>query len=86
MIGTPEAAGAAEQIGQFLRARIRQPVLWLGGAQGAGKSTLAWALAHEHDLPLHSVDLWAYRLGLVIGDVRARGLGEIPAMVAHHAP
>jgi hypothetical protein len=35
-------------------------MLWIGGAQGAGKSTLAWVLAHEHDLPLHPVDLWAY--------------------------
>lgn len=36
------------------------PMLWIGGAQGAGKSTLAWALSRAHDLPLHPVDMWAY--------------------------
>jgi hypothetical protein len=35
-------------------------MLWIGGAQGAGKSTLAWHLARETDLPLHPVDLWTY--------------------------
>ena len=34
--------------------------IWLGGAPGAGKSTLAWRLARAHDLPLHPIDLWAY--------------------------
>jgi hypothetical protein len=38
----------------------RPPMLWVGGAQGAGKSTLAWRLARDTDLPLHSVDLWTY--------------------------
>lgn len=36
------------------------PMLWIGGAQGAGKSTLAWDLSRTWDLPLHPVDLWAY--------------------------
>lgn len=90
------------------------PMLWIGGAQGAGKSTLAWALARAYDLPLHPVDMWAYdhagrmparkslddelargpeaaadafetisraRLGLVVTDVVARGLGGVPALV-----
>jgi hypothetical protein len=88
-------------------------MLWIGGAQGAGKSTLAWTLSRAHDLPLHPVDMWAYdhagrmpageslddelargpeaaadafeatsraRLGLVVADIVARGLGEVPAL------
>jgi hypothetical protein len=88
-------------------------MLWIGGAQGAGKSTMAWALSRAHDLPLHPVDMWAYdhagrmpageslddelargpeaaadafeatsraRLGPVVADVVARGLGEVPAL------
>ena len=35
-------------------------MLWVGGGQGAGKTTLAWRLSRVNDLPLHSVDLWAY--------------------------
>jgi hypothetical protein len=35
-------------------------MLWIGGGQGAGKTTLSWQLARAHDLPLHPVDLWAY--------------------------
>lgn len=35
-------------------------MLWIGGGQGAGKTTLAWHLARANDLPLHPVDLWAY--------------------------
>jgi hypothetical protein len=35
-------------------------MIWVGGAQGAGKTTWAWQLSRTHDLPLHSVDLWAY--------------------------
>ena len=35
-------------------------MLWIGGAQGAGKTTLAWQLSRANDLPLHPVDLWAY--------------------------
>jgi hypothetical protein len=35
-------------------------MLWIGGAPGAGKSTLAWLLSRAADLPLHPVDLWAY--------------------------
>jgi hypothetical protein len=35
-------------------------MLWIGGGQGAGKTTLAWRLSRANDLPLHPVDLWAY--------------------------
>jgi hypothetical protein len=35
-------------------------MLWVGGAQGAGKSTLCWHLSRASNLPLHPVDLWAY--------------------------
>jgi hypothetical protein len=89
-------------------------MIWVGGAQGAGKSTISWRLSRAHDLPLHPVDLWAYdhqgrlpggdslddelargpagaadafegasllRLGLVLDDVRGRGLGSVPALV-----
>jgi hypothetical protein len=38
----------------------RPPMIWVGGAQGAGKSTWAWQLSRAHDLPLHPVDLWSY--------------------------
>ncbi len=90
------------------------PMIWIGGAPGAGKSTIAKALAREHDLPWHPIDLWTYdhvdrlppastlaedlatgpsaaadaftdygrrRLSLVIDDVRARGVGRVPAVV-----
>jgi len=45
-------------------------MLWVGGAQGAGKSTLCWQLSRNHDLPLHPVDLWAYdhQARLPVGD------------------
>jgi hypothetical protein len=36
------------------------PMLWVGGGQGAGKTTLSWQLSRANDLPLHPVDLWAY--------------------------
>ncbi|ANZ41672.1 hypothetical protein BBK82_42715 [Lentzea guizhouensis] len=35
-------------------------MIWLGGAQGAGRSTIAWLLSRHLDLPLHPVDMWAY--------------------------
>jgi hypothetical protein len=35
-------------------------MVWIGGAPGAGKSTIARDLARRHDLPLHPVDLWMY--------------------------
>ena len=89
-------------------------MLWIGGGQGAGKTTLSWYLSRANDLPLHRVDLWTYdhqarlpagdsldeqlargptaaadafeshsrlRLGLVLDDVLARGLGTVPAVV-----
>jgi hypothetical protein len=35
-------------------------MLWVGGAQGAGKTTLSWQLSRANDLPLHPIDLWTY--------------------------
>lgn len=35
-------------------------MIWIGGAPGAGKSTLARLIAIEHDLPLHPIDRWTY--------------------------
>lgn len=35
-------------------------MIWIGGVQGAGKSTLAWRISRKYDLPLHRVDLWTY--------------------------
>ena len=35
-------------------------MVWIGGAPGAGKSTIARDLARRADLPLHPVDLWTY--------------------------
>ncbi len=89
-------------------------MIWIGGAPGAGKTTIARELARAGDLPLHPVDLWTYdhvgrmppqrsleedlaegpevaadafqrigrlRLELVLEDVRARELGDVPAVV-----
>ncbi|MDX2968980.1 hypothetical protein [Kribbella solani] len=35
-------------------------MVWIGGALGAGKSTIARELARQCDLPLHPIDLWTY--------------------------
>ena len=35
-------------------------MLWVGGGQGAGKTTLSWHRSRAHDLPLHRIDLWTY--------------------------
>jgi hypothetical protein len=35
-------------------------MLWIGGGQGAGKTTLSWHLSRTNDLPLHQIDLWTY--------------------------
>jgi hypothetical protein len=89
-------------------------MVWIGGAPGAGKSTIARDLARRSDLPLHPIDLWTYdrvgrmpplrplaedlakgpefaaeafvkiawaRLEMVAADVRARALGDVPALV-----
>jgi hypothetical protein len=43
-------------------------VLWIGGGQGAGKTTLSWQLSRASDLPLHD-------------DIAARDLGKVPVIV-----
>ncbi len=35
-------------------------MVWIGGAPGAGKSTIARDIARRWDLPLHPIDLWTY--------------------------
>ena len=35
-------------------------MLWIGGTQGAGKSTLAQELALAHDLPVHHIDAYTF--------------------------
>ncbi|MEV5965757.1 hypothetical protein AB0L70_28570 [Kribbella sp. NPDC051952] len=35
-------------------------MVWIGGAPGAGKSTIARGLARRKDLPLQAIDLWTY--------------------------
>ena len=35
-------------------------MLWVGGAQGAGKTTWSWQQSRAYDLPLHTIDLWTY--------------------------
>jgi hypothetical protein len=35
-------------------------MLWVGGGQGAGKTTLAWHLSRASDVPVHRIDLWTY--------------------------
>jgi len=35
-------------------------MLWVGGAQGAGKTTFCRHQSRSHDLPLYPVDLWSY--------------------------
>ena len=43
-----------------MRAANEPPTIWIGGAPGAGKSTLGRAIAHAADLPLHPIDRWTY--------------------------
>lgn len=59
-------------------------MLWVGGAQGAGKSTVCWHLSRTHDLPLHPVDLWSYdhQARLPDGDPLDRQLARGPEAAA----
>jgi hypothetical protein len=54
-------------------------VLWIGGAQGAGKSTAARAFAHRHGLRLYLVDAHTY------SHVERAESGPYPAMRAFSA-
>jgi hypothetical protein len=59
-------------------------MLWVGGAQGAGKSLLCWQLSRSYDLPLHPVDLWAYdhQARLPVGDNLNEQLARGPEAAA----
>ena len=59
-------------------------MLWVGGGQGAGKTTLSWHLSRADDLPLHRVDLWAYdhRARLPAGDSLDEQLARGPEAAA----
>ena len=117
MGASPFSPGAHEppsRVGAVTNSAGWPPMIWIGGAQGAGKSTIARDLARANDLPWHPIDLWTYdhvarmppistlaedlaggpevaaaafvdygrrRLPLVIEDVRARGVGEVAAVV-----
>ena len=48
-------------------------MLWVGGGQGAGKTTLSWHLSRAHDLPLHRIDLMpAFPFGCECGESGCR--------------
>jgi hypothetical protein len=51
----------------------KPPMIWIGGAPGAGKSTIARSIAHANDLPLHPIDRWTY---VHAARRRARSLAE----------
>jgi hypothetical protein len=59
-------------------------MIWVGGAQGAGKSTWSWQLSRSHELPLHRVDLWAYdhQARLPVGDSLEDELARGPEAAA----
>lgn len=59
-------------------------MLWNGGGQGAGKTTLSWHLSRANDLPLHRIDLWAYdhQTRLPPGDQLDQELGRGPEAAA----
>jgi hypothetical protein len=53
-------------------------MIWIGGAPGAGKSTIGRAVAHAYDLPLHPIDRWTYvhaalQPGPPLTEILARG-------------
>jgi len=59
-------------------------MVWIGGAPGAGKSTIARDIARRWDLPLHPVDLWTYDHVARMPPMRslAEDLAEGPAFAA----
>lgn len=59
-------------------------MLWIGGGQGAGKTTLSWHLSRASDLPLHRVDLWTYdhQARMPAGDSLDRQLARGPKAAA----
>lgn len=58
-------------------------MIWIGGAPGAGKSTLARLIAIAHDLPLHPIDRWTYvHAALQPGRPLTQVLGEGPESAA----
>lgn len=60
------------------------PMLWIGGGQGAGKTTLSWSLSRAHDLPLHRIDSWSYdhRTRMPAGDSLGQQLAKGPEAAA----
>jgi hypothetical protein len=60
------------------------PMLWIGGGQGAGKTTLSWELSRANDLPLHRIDLWTYdhQMRLPAGKSLDEQLARGPAAAA----
>lgn len=59
-------------------------MLWVGGGQGAGKTTLSWHLSRANDLPLHRVDLWTcdHQARLPAGDSLGEQLARGPEAAA----
>jgi len=59
-------------------------MLWIGGGQGAGKTTLSWHLSRADDLPLHPVDLWSYdhRARMPVGESLGQQLAKGPEAAA----
>jgi hypothetical protein len=59
-------------------------MIWVGGAQGAGKTSWSWQLSRAHDLPLHPVDLWTHdhQARLPAGDSLDEQLAQGPDAAA----